>query len=659
MKISIIGNESSHEFSAGKILKEAIESQIPASTVGELCICTNVQIFGQKVRDIDIVVFGYFKDLSEQIYSNTNKNPTKFKTRKVCINSICITIELKEQDSKNVEMIGTNLKVNYSDGTARDVTAQSEEQRYSLKNFINQNASHVFCYINNLIWLFNLSELSIKNLTNNVANNLLPSKFNFNFLISKLCEQTPPMEISSEVCSFSSFSPKKNSNVQIDYHILYDFLASPKLAVNELTRKNVERITSDQISIQPELKEALGSKLIRISGRAGTGKTIKMLKIACELASNQQKRCLFLTYNRALVEDISRLLALSSIPDDFDFGCVKVKTIHEFVREISLALGIIEHEQYSFDKHETLCQLLIEYLKSNVITQDDIADLMKNRFEMAYWDHVFIDESQDFEIFEKSLLFSFFGYQKLIIADGVDQFIRGIGRMQWDKNIYVYKCEEKKSLRQKRNLSSFVKDYGQYLGLNWNVDICNSLLGGTVNISRELFPYDLLKRNRELTYSSGNTGFDILYLTPPKYVVKGGNSTHFQHMKNFEENGIQLWDGTNKKNITYGYGDLSKHRLLQYDSCRGLEGWSVICLGFDKLIEYKLNTFNYTLSQEFLEKNNLMMDITEAKIHFVNLWTLIPLTRAIDTLILTFEDPNSISKIFPEELLKSDYINII
>ncbi len=59
----------------------------------------------------------------------------------------------------------------------------------------------------------------------------------------------------------------------------------------------------------------------------------------------------------------------------------------------------------------------------------------------------------------------------------------------------------------------------------------------------------------------------------------------------FEQNGIFIWDGT-ASNSRDGYSiDAEEVRLLQYDSARGLEGWTVFCMDFYVFIEEKSSEY--------------------------------------------------------------------
>ena len=79
-------------------------------------------------------------------------------------------------------------------------------------------------------------------------------------------------------------------------------------------------------------------------------------------------------------------------------------------------------------------------------------------------------------------------------------------------------------------------------------------------------------------------------------------------------------------------------RVLQYDSARGLEAWTVVCLEYDTFIEEKMSHYKETNSTESM----LIIESSEEKrIKFMLNWALIPFTRAIDTLIITLKDKSS------------------
>lgn len=658
--IKITGPENKHEYKFALALKKIFEEGMPSSASGKIIISGNVQLLGQNPRDVDLVVCGSLNDARFDLVTSTKQSPESHKKRQVFLDSFCFTVEVKEHDSRGVEMCGTNMIVKY--GTdKKDATSQSEDQKYSLRNYLNNVAPDAGVWICNFLWMQNLTADSIKQMTSGRPHNILPRSFSLSSLLQSLFIQYPPYELKSgKKCLINCLYSKSGNKSANTYQVVEYILTATKPAIGELARKNVERIVGKEIDLPDELLQALGKKLVIVSGRAGTGKTVKMLRLACDLSVDQGRRCLFLTYNRALVNDIKRTLYFADVPTDFATGGVEIMTVHEFVRKLAIALGVTTSKEYLPIKHLALCAEITECIEAEVITRDDILDLMKERHELACWDHVFIDEAQDCAEEEKDFLYKFFGYQKLVIADGVDQFVRGLGKVAWGKNIYVIKTTEKRSLRQKKNLATFVNDYAVEMDLKWHVDVLPELLGGKVIISDELLPFNTFEKSREQCYEQGNKAFEMLFLIPPNFVVKEGGKKRFSLLKDFQEKGFDLWDGTRADRRFNGFPQINQHRLLQYDSCRGLEGWCVVCLGFDKLIEYRMK--NYDLHEEEIASkfNNIVaMDSEEMKQQFVGLWSLIPLTRAIDTLIITLADPKSEIAEILRCCSSNDYVELI
>ena len=139
-------------------------------------------------------------------------------------------------------------------------------------------------------------------------------------------------------------------------------------------------------------------------------------------------------------------------------------------------------------------------------------------------------------------------------------------------------------------------------------------------------------KEKEICFKEKNIAYDFMFLVPPSLVNR---QEGFLLLDDYQKNGFEIWDGT-KKDIRSEYpSDEEQHRLLQYDSCRGLEAWTVVCIGIDDLVNYKVKTYVETQESFFLQ------DTIRNKNKFVYLWSLIPLTRPMDTLIITLKNPKS------------------
>ena len=111
---------------------------------------------------------------------------------------------------------------------------------------------------------------------------------------------------------------------------------------------------------------------------------------------------------------------------------------------------------------------------------------------------------------------------------------------------------------------------------------------------------------------------------------------HFFLKGQYEKEDVYIWDGTNDRNRDEYSVDMEEIRVLQYESSRGLEGWTVVCLDFDTFIKSKESSY----IEEGVEAL-LLETPAERKRKFLHNWALIPLTRAIDTLVITINDVDS------------------
>jgi len=677
LKITIKGNEESSEYKDALVLKKIFEDTI-LNASGEILIISNATLFGQPVKDIDLIVIGKLENYSSQIKTQTkSKFSDKYifneeKYYKVFANDFCFVIESKKHRAEQIQLNGINLLVEYN-GKYKDVTTQSENQKYSVTTFFEDRLKFK-PYVCNFIWLRNVSSESIKKLigTNpKIENkhNYLPSTFNFQTLLSLACIQNFPYQSIDNSGSFRGY-PGFNSfsySSEIDFKkiaTVFDVFTIVKNGIGDLTRSKIARITSKLLADQQYAK-SIGEKLVIIAGRAGTGKTIKLLTIACDLALNKNARSLILTYNHALVSDIKRTLALADIPDNIDKYSVNITTLHKFFYEIFIGFGVGNIKETENKKkyipdflsqYYLLLKELDEYIENGLIENQDIQKLMQSRHEQIGWDFIMIDEAQDWGEIEKKLVFTIFGKEKVVIADGVDQLIRGQKKCNWThllRQDEFQRTNERRGLRQKVNLVNFVNDLAKKLNINWSLEPKEELIGGNIIIKTGTYDGTSHKKIFEDCLSNGNSAYEMMFLVPPSLVKREIGFDKYGHevftkefalINDFKNQGISLWDGTNSDLRSEYVVNLNEHRVLQYESCRGLEGWSVICLDFDDFISYKMETFKEEDTGELA-----LETFEEKRNRFVYLWALIPMTRAIDTLVITLRDKNSvIAKILKE-----------
>ena len=689
VKIRIKGNHKTNEYKDAIVLKEIFEKEfINTSAKGEILIISNATLFGQDTKDVDLIVIGKLDQCIINVKTKTKTDRKKIadanmaeekeraleieleqrKERVLSISDFCFVIEVKGHCAEDIQLEGPTLLVRYN-GRLHDVTTQSESQKYSLLDYFKDrinNAPHI-C---NFIWLKNIGSDSLKKLLGDnlkiiEKHNYLPNVFGLRWLFTLACLQSTPFipinPIDSNIyklgkyCYFSSWYNKLNYGFHEMMNEVFDVFVKAKQGMGDLTRKKLKLITADILKDQ-QYVQAIGEKLVIISGRAGTGKTIKLLNIACDLVVKREARVLILTYNHALVGDIKRIFTLEGIPDDVDSYSANISTLHKFFYELLCGFEIgttigkndkVFIDDY-IDKYYELLKEFYEYIYNDVIKKQDLEKLMTTRHQQIAWDYVLIDEAQDWDDMEKELIYFIFGKEKVIVADGLDQLVRSQKKCDWTQGgksrIDFFRAPGKKGLRQKCNLIHFVNQVAEKLDVTWGVEPETKLYGGKIIVKIGDYTRDLHDRELKICKDNKNSAFDMMFLVPPGLVTKkkerkyGKDKTirSFCMIKEYEEKGIKIWDGTNTDLRTEYPVSLEEHRLFQYESCRGLEGWTVVCLELDEFMDYKFKTFKE------VDTGRLLLEAFEEKRNkFVSLWTLIPLTRAIDTLIITIKDSKS------------------
>lgn len=681
MSIEHIGNIGSNEYEAATYIKSIFEKKIKENNVdAEILLISPLNVFGQRVKDIDIMLVCHFgqgfkvntnfkvSDKDDSLPARTIENSYLY------INSLCVCIEVKDHEPKpeKVKINNTLAKV-FTGGYWHDATEQSNQQKIALRNFLIDHIKYS-PFVSNLIWFRNISADKLPSGTNNY----LPSKFSLEELIHKISNQNFAfMHQIKKYYTLSAFGNEKyiEFNLINNFKKIQELLSKYKEDLGNISRERLERITTNLLKDQ-KYANYIGKKLIIINGRAGTGKTVKLLHIAHDLCKNQNKRCLILTYNTALVSDILRTIHFAGIDSyNDDGGTVAVKTIHSFIREILIGLGIyetskneyleskkndlmkqlenkkIDQKQFDYkvskllddfflDKYNDLKKELVEYLHREIITKEDILKI-KAEFPELAWDILLIDEGQDWPDDEREILIKIFNSDNLIVADGIDQLVRSPKGAKWDLVTNHHKPPgEKKSRRQKANLTRFQHMLAPELGITWNIEENDDLPGGKIIIQVGKYTNKLHVSLIKELYENKNREYEMLFLVPPNLVStdKETKERFFKNKGEWESFGISLWDGTSRDIRTEYPTKVEQHRLLQYDSCRGLEGWTVVCNNLDDFYDYKLTTVESKTENDILLE---MKSDDEKKEELAAYWLMIPLTRAIDTIVITLKNSDT------------------
>ncbi|MBL4698447.1 MAG: hypothetical protein JKX70_06410 [Phycisphaerales bacterium] len=185
--IKIIGNDSGLEAEAAQVLKDAAARAWPwicEDPHSHIWIFPNVQCYGQKPQDLDIVVLALL-DPARALFQPTVDLFDMYNNRvdatQVQVRSLCLCIELKSHGPDGVRFDGNKVEVHYHGTGWKSATQQNEKQKYSLKNYLEKHMRGArIPHICNLIWLWNIPREELPKSTNN----LLPASFTWSGLLN-------------------------------------------------------------------------------------------------------------------------------------------------------------------------------------------------------------------------------------------------------------------------------------------------------------------------------------------------------------------------------------------------------------------------------------------------------------------------------------------
>lgn len=632
--INSLGLSDTEESIAARAVEAMISDAWPwivGSKTSSISLIPNVQCYGQKTRDLDLVVLADIADddlpnaafragLSSAAAAGLPKSATK-----VLVRSLCLVVEVKDQPEQFIRFDGGKVSVRYArEDKWHDASMQSEAQKYSLKGYLAQNKITP-PRITNLIWLRNVETNALPKVTNNI----LPAALTW----TTLCNTV-----------MVNFNPRRESgNYVIDHESLGTQVPSIRacervLAKRQeptaLDRRRVEAVCKG--TLDQRLLEAVGHRMLLLSGRGGTGKTIVLLRLAYK-QSQFGKRAIVLTYNQALKSDLERLLVLTGIRDDIAAGTVQVYTVQSFILKLLRPLGILGAgvPEDFLEEYENYLDQALDYIQKGAITGDDLSGLVAASPEEFDWNLILLDEAQDWPDSERDFIRAIYPPSDFVVADGRDQLIRRNRNCDWKaglrKDQYeVIQCE--RSFRLKRNLAHFANRMAAELGLaHWEVDENNDLPGGRVIIIEgDYFSNPDLHRSLvESSAELGNMPVDMLACVPPHEIVDERDICA-EKTEKFNKLGQPIWNGTDQQLRRIPPTAANELRLVHYESCRGLEGWVTINFGFDRFYSQKKNLAR-KLGPEDADR---ISDPELWTTRFAGTWAMIPLTRAIDTLVI-------------------------
>ena len=535
------------------------------------------------------------------------------------VQTAIIAIEVKQLDADRFDRIGNQWFARY-DGIReeRSVSVQVREAALGVLKFARQSGFSPFIFA--AAWLTEVDNALLEE-AEAIA---LGREMTWFTLLDCAMQQnaslglpaTPDAALAARVIRERLLNRRKESN--------RDIVRVKRLSQSLASSSTVDRLVA-----------RAGSAQIRLIGRGGSGKTTSLALLAVRLAEAGD-RVLILTFHRTLRSDIAHLIDALKRPTGIPDSRIQVETTMSFLLSAITALGVPIPMTDTGPNYGALDDLLDEtraLLSGTPEAGDgDIAKLRADQPERFAWDHVFIDEAQDCSDSERDFVRALYGHRRLVLADGVDQLVRRQVACDWNLGVpeaerITHRLDD--SLRMLRNVATFATCFARAADFaSWRITPSEDLPGGRIIIAvGDAVVPDVFRAIVQAAGKNRADAVDCLVCVPPK---AGEDQRRLDVLTAAASAGIPVWDGTIAETRASASAGTDALRLVRYESCRGLEGWITLALDIDDLAKNKLKHPNL---------NPKDPDVAPEIV--ADRWMLIPLTRAVHTLILTLRDPHS------------------
>ncbi|PXX98294.1 DNA/RNA helicase [Halomonas sp. LBP4] len=632
--IELFGAEGTSEYRVAVMVRNALEALWPGVSTtpheqDDIRIAVSTKLAGYKVQDIDIVLAGR---LARQRYFRPTRvirgsSGNRLNAQPILVESFVIAIEVKDHADNFVRIIDDQVEVRYSrDGSLKwkSATDQNVSQMHAVKDYLAD--MHVDVFARRCMVFPSLASIT--------APSAVATGFNGHQLLTAASTSSRLLERRGQ----GVLSAGRRENME-------RVLAAPIFRVTIPTRLDRERMER-LMSINPAVDEVLatlGVGTVFVRGYGGTGKTVLILQAAWKIFRQEGKRSLILTYNHALAADMRRLTALMNIPASVEEGGIRIGTVMSFLYKWFARLHLIDGDELDYARYPELCASAVEMFCEGAVRRDDIEEIVASDPDAFDFDQIFVDEGQDWPEGETALLKELYSPTRLCVADGVDQLTRG-QRANWKSGLPREACKTlplPTCLRLKRNLSLFVDALAKVTGMGWEAEPNPAAGGGEVIVLCR--PYgqakDLHDEIVAALHADGNSAVDMLFCVPPTRVNEAGGRRDSDMARLLEGWGQPCWDGVDPRSRLDFPRSADKARVVQYASCRGLEGWTVVLDGFDEFLDWAARQ---KLKIELTEEEHEgFVDLGMAAEREAWQWGMVALTRPIDTLVIQLADKES------------------
>jgi hypothetical protein len=611
--IEIIEVSPSNEVAVARRLQSMIAAAWPdvaASKADRIVIAIGLRTH----REIDLFVtvdLAQPRILQPRLRRNGRMSP------RTEVQAAALIIELKQLDPSRFTVIGTQIFPDYREKKSRSVDTQIAECCTALAAHRDRYAVEPF-FIHGIGWLTEVSETDLKD----VNSEIVGQSAGWLDMLDAAAQQNA-----------SLFGPK-SAAVRKSIAMICETLTR-KRAISPRDCDKASSLCNDVLvdEVISGLAERAGRMQIRLTGHGGSGKTTTLALLAKRLAQIDEARVLILTFHKTLRGDIEHLIdSIVDVPAVKARICVDtaMSFFVSAITELGIALPIVGGELV----FNQLPAVLASCVTS--MTADEAEYLREGDPKRFGFDYVFIDEAQDWMDSERDFIRKIYGEENIVLADGLEQLVRRQISCDWSVGLPKAKRYNQhlgRSLRMTKNVAAFANAFARESGLvDWKIEPFEQLAGGRVIISLggEIATAELARAIASELVGAKAKPVDALFCVPPKDVRETSPGIRESGRAiALAAAGMETWDASNPRVRDEVCADVDAWRVVQYDSCRGLEGWTAVAFGLDELWAGKMRYPNLAIDEADLPEN------------VARRWLMIALTRAVHTLVITISDPNA------------------
>jgi Cdc6-like AAA superfamily ATPase len=598
----------------------------------------NIDIFcsvhtpGEKIADIDILLT-LWRDGKDSF------PPIRSEGVPVVIDNLIGILETKEHSGSKLRMIGTGVEVKYDNGQWKSVTESLKQKGPKLRNYFKRRSEFADPFVPCAALLTSVDRHAMPK---NFANALVVAgDCDFAGILQALkADRLPP--IGQQPVLFGSVPP-----AQVDFYRRVRAMFGSEHEATPLTRRRFELVNQKWLANQKYVAD-VGKKLILITGTAGTGKTVTMLRIGRDLIRDFGHKVVVTSFNTALLNDIRGQIKSWTRGDweqYFADGHLSFMTIHALTNHIAKRLGFQLDYQgpdaADVARTERLREVVaeVERLGSEIRSLLDFPDENGRviRVDEAF---LLIDEAQDVLPLERDLLLNVFGPERCVVAFSDYQVQRLSKPTKWNASPHT-PIPLKKVRRSTALLVEFAQAFASasLVQSDDERDPDREFLGGQIVIvvGDYFRAAGLHKRLLRELKTAENHPTDMLFIVPPgdgDYESAPGST-----VASLDALHYPVWNGTRKDVRRTPQTSRQQIRLVNYQSGRGLEAWTVVARGLDTYYDWLVRE-----RPGFSEPDQLLFQ-GEVSRHYedqVLKRIMMPLTRPISTLVVELRRENSL-----------------